>query len=257
MTSAFGGQTITPLRLWNRIEQFRRRPAYSGSMYRVAVSILVCRPVRRAISVRTLSQWPGGRPGSESGHDLEFRHLVRASSYARSPKEAIRDVGILFHKSVVLSPKQSRKLHALPCKEPASIAFFLQFAGTNGTPKCLAACARFAEWPPFPCHSPTLPTSLFHDLQGPSFWPGDQQCSGVVRMETRKYLTAEEVVERYREEISLGTLRNWRAMRIGPPFVKIGKAVLYPIEELNEWDKKNLVMCRVTRRSGVIDNEEQ
>lgn len=76
-------------------------------------------------------------------------------------------------------------------------------------------------------------------------------------MDTRKYLTAEEVVERYREEISLGTLRNWRAMRVGPPFVKIGKAVLYPIEELNDWDKKNLVVCRVTRRADVIDNEEQ
>jgi hypothetical protein len=32
-------------------------------------------------------------------------------------------------------------------------------------------------------------------------------------------------------------------MRIGPPYVKIGKAVLYPMEELDAWDKKNLVMC--------------
>ena len=39
-----------------------------------------------------------------------------------------------------------------------------------------------------------------------------------------KYLTPEEVVTRYRGEISAGTLRNWRAMRIGPTFVKIGKA---------------------------------
>jgi hypothetical protein len=41
-----------------------------------------------------------------------------------------------------------------------------------------------------------------------------------------KFLTAEKVSERYRGEITVGTLRNWRAMRIGPPFVKIGKAVL-------------------------------
>jgi hypothetical protein len=33
-----------------------------------------------------------------------------------------------------------------------------------------------------------------------------------------KFLTPAEVVARYREEISEGTLRNWRAMRIGPPF---------------------------------------
>ena len=45
-------------------------------------------------------------------------------------------------------------------------------------------------------------------------------------MPDNKFLTAEEVSERYRGEITVGTLRNWRAMRIGPTFVKIGKAVL-------------------------------
>ena len=59
-----------------------------------------------------------------------------------------------------------------------------------------------------------------------------------------KFLTAAEVVARYREEVSEGTLRNWRAMRIGPPFVKIGKAVLYPIDGLDAWDRMNTVICR-------------
>ncbi len=62
-------------------------------------------------------------------------------------------------------------------------------------------------------------------------------------MSDNKYLTAEEVAERYRSEISVGTLRNWRAARVGPPFVKIGKAVLYPVDELDAWDRKNLVAC--------------
>jgi hypothetical protein len=31
-------------------------------------------------------------------------------------------------------------------------------------------------------------------------------------MGDRKYLTAEEVAERYRGAVSVGTLRNWRAM---------------------------------------------
>jgi hypothetical protein len=39
-------------------------------------------------------------------------------------------------------------------------------------------------------------------------------------MEDRKYLTAEEVAERYRGAVSVGTLRNWRAMRVGPAFLK-------------------------------------
>lgn len=67
------------------------------------------------------------------------------------------------------------------------------------------------------------------------------------RMAVSRFLTAEEVSERYRGEVSVGTLRNWRAMRIGPPFIKIGKAVLYPLELLDAWDQKNMVMCRPSR----------
>jgi hypothetical protein len=76
-------------------------------------------------------------------------------------------------------------------------------------------------------------------------------------MADTKFLTAEEVSERYRGEITVGTLRNWRAMRVGPPFVKIGKAVLYPILELDDWDKKNLVTCRASRRLEVNEREER
>ena len=46
------------------------------------------------------------------------------------------------------------------------------------------------------------------------------------------FLTPEEVYERYRGVISLGTLRNWRMMKIGPSFLKLGRAVLYPLGEL-------------------------
>ena len=67
-------------------------------------------------------------------------------------------------------------------------------------------------------------------------------------MPDARFLTAEEVSDRYRGGISVGTLRNWRAMRIGPTFVKIGKAVLYPISELDAWDQKNTVTCRASRR---------
>jgi hypothetical protein len=73
----------------------------------------------------------------------------------------------------------------------------------------------------------------------------DEEGSAMIE---RRFLTVEEVSERYRGEISVGTLRNWRAMRIGPAFVKIGKAVLYPVDELDAWDEKNLVTCRASRR---------
>lgn len=61
------------------------------------------------------------------------------------------------------------------------------------------------------------------------------------------FLTPDEVAERYRGGISVGTLRNWRAMRLGPSFVKIGKAVLYPLDELDAWDEKNKVQCRAPK----------
>jgi hypothetical protein len=66
-------------------------------------------------------------------------------------------------------------------------------------------------------------------------------------MDAVKYLTPDEVAERYRGEISLGTLRNWRSMRVGPGFLKIGKAVLYPLAELDAWDEQNRVACRASK----------
>ncbi len=74
-------------------------------------------------------------------------------------------------------------------------------------------------------------------------------------MEDKKFLTAAEVSARYRDEITVGTLRNWRAMRIGPGFVKIGKAVLYPLDELDAWDRKNFVTCRAVNGQPVSDND--
>lgn len=70
-------------------------------------------------------------------------------------------------------------------------------------------------------------------------------------MTDQKYFTPEEVTERYRGTISAGTLRNWRSMRIGPAFVKVGKSVLYPANELDVWDQKNVVTCHAAKRLGM------
>jgi hypothetical protein len=71
-----------------------------------------------------------------------------------------------------------------------------------------------------------------------------------------KYLTAEEVAQRYRGAVSVGTLRNWQAMRVGPAFVKIGKAVLYPVDELDAWDKRNMVSCRGSGRLTMTNSDQ-
>lgn len=59
----------------------------------------------------------------------------------------------------------------------------------------------------------------------------------------KRYLTQDEVAERYRGLISIRTLANWRSMRIGPRFTKIGKTVLYEESELDAWDDRNTVKC--------------
>ncbi len=83
----------------------------------------------------------------------------------------------------------------------------------------------------------------------------DADVTGETWMPDNKFLTAEEVSERYRGEITVGTLRNWRAMRVGPAFVKIGKAVLYPVAELDAWDQKNIVPCRASRSRRMDERD--
>lgn len=53
----------------------------------------------------------------------------------------------------------------------------------------------------------------------------------------------------------MGTLRNWRMMKIGPSFLKLGRAVLYPLSELEAWDRKNLVICRAAKGQSEKERE--
>lgn len=55
----------------------------------------------------------------------------------------------------------------------------------------------------------------------------------------KNYLTADEVTERYRGTVSARTLANWRSLKIGPKFIKIGKAVLYDQADIDAWDERN------------------
>jgi hypothetical protein len=69
-----------------------------------------------------------------------------------------------------------------------------------------------------------------------------------------KFLTTEEVAQRYRGLISVGTLENWRFQQIGPSFLKVGKQVLYPVDVLDSWERSNMVTCKASKvvgREGV------
>ncbi|WP_426271536.1 helix-turn-helix domain-containing protein [Dyella kyungheensis] len=62
-------------------------------------------------------------------------------------------------------------------------------------------------------------------------------------MTAPEYLTPEEVRDRLRLR-SAETLAHWRNKRKGPPFRKFGSRVLYPIEALLDWERKQTVETR-------------
>lgn len=57
----------------------------------------------------------------------------------------------------------------------------------------------------------------------------------------KKFLTPSELSERWGERITVRTLANWRSLGSGPRFVKIGGAILYPVDEVSQWERSNTV----------------
>lgn len=57
--------------------------------------------------------------------------------------------------------------------------------------------------------------------------------------DSKKYLTQRELLDRWRGEIKLATLTTWRSRKQGPPYVKVGGKVLYPLGGVEEYEKRN------------------
>lgn len=54
------------------------------------------------------------------------------------------------------------------------------------------------------------------------------------------YLTPRELAERWRNVVSLATLDNWRSQQRGPRWFKAGGRVLYPINEIIQFEQRNM-----------------
>jgi hypothetical protein len=67
------------------------------------------------------------------------------------------------------------------------------------------------------------------------------------------FLNLEEVVERFRGQVSEETRRNWRSMRIGLSFIKIGEANSLSIGGTRSLGSQKPVVCRP---SGSLPSEE-
>lgn len=52
------------------------------------------------------------------------------------------------------------------------------------------------------------------------------------------YLTEKKTSDRI--AVSKSALRKWRRERLGPPYVKLGRMIRYPLGELEKWMNKRL-----------------
>lgn len=57
----------------------------------------------------------------------------------------------------------------------------------------------------------------------------------------KKYLTPKELSEHWDGRIKVRTINNWRQNGSGPPFLKLGGAILYRVEDIKKWDDERTV----------------
>lgn len=54
------------------------------------------------------------------------------------------------------------------------------------------------------------------------------------------FFTPAELSKRWRGEVSIKTLAQWRSKNQGPPYVKVGGSILYPAADLIIWEQSRL-----------------
>ena len=64
-------------------------------------------------------------------------------------------------------------------------------------------------------------------------------------------LTADDLVRRWNGAVTTGTLSNWRHQAKGPPFVKIGRSVRYPLATLVDWERANMRLVVANDNQGA------
>lgn len=61
------------------------------------------------------------------------------------------------------------------------------------------------------------------------------------RMSGASMLTAAELCARWKGSVSPGTLANWRHLKRGPNYMKFEGSILYPLDEVEKYEKKNII----------------
>lgn len=70
---------------------------------------------------------------------------------------------------------------------------------------------------------------------------GERKKAAHRSLEIVEFLTPQAVSARYAGAVTVGTLRNWRSLKRGPPFVHVGRRVMYRISDLVAWESIHTV----------------
>lgn len=52
-------------------------------------------------------------------------------------------------------------------------------------------------------------------------------------------LSVDDLISRWRGQVKATTLATWRSRKLGPPYVKVGGRVLYPVKAVEDYEKRN------------------
>lgn len=52
-------------------------------------------------------------------------------------------------------------------------------------------------------------------------------------------LSVDDLISRWRGQVKATTLATWRSRKLGPPYVKVGGRVLYPVKDVEEYERRN------------------
>ena len=52
-------------------------------------------------------------------------------------------------------------------------------------------------------------------------------------------LSVDDLISRWRGQVKATTLATWRSRKLGPPYVKVGGRVLYPVRDVEEYERRN------------------
>jgi hypothetical protein len=64
-------------------------------------------------------------------------------------------------------------------------------------------------------------------------------------------LTVEDLVARYRGLVARRTIEYWRYNKKGPPFIRIGRRVLYPLPGVIAWERRRTIHADLLKQLGV------